>query len=217
MPLLPSLCQHRQHRQKTAAIVRYATLFMRTEGDDARTYTRRVFTPDFVLNSLYTFRPEALNPMVKLYDKDDPNQVKEDQTPYGDESSDDSSPAALHGRVVRLETNAQHNANKKDVAHLEGKIDEAKAASKTDTVRLEGKIDTVDAKLSGKIETVKTELIGKIQTVKTETDTKFAKVYAELAWMKKLLYVSIGMQVIDFAQDSPIIASIISVLVNLFR
>ena len=210
MPLLPSLCQHRQHRQKTAAIVRYATLFMRTEGDDARTYTRRVFTPDFVLNSLYTFRPEALNPMVKLYDKDDPNQVKEDQTPYGDESSDDSSPAALHGRVVRLETNAKHNANKEDIAHLAGEV-------KSGLAKLDGKIDTVDAKLSGKIETVKTELIGKIQTVKTETDTKFAKVYAELAWMKKLLYVSIGMQVIDFAQDSPIIASIISVLVNLFR
>ena len=150
--------------------------------------------------------------MTKLYDKDDPNQVKEDQSPYGDEveSSDDSSPAALHGRVVRLETNAQHNANKEDIAHLAGEV-------KSGLAKLDGKIDTVDAKLSGKIETVKTELIGKIQTVKTETDTKFAKVYAELAWMKKLLYVSIGMQVIDFAQDSPIIASIISVLVNLFR
>ena len=212
MPLLPSLCQHRQHRQKTAAIVRYATLFMRTEGDDARTYTRRVFTPDFVLNSLYTFRPEALNPMVKLYDKDDPNQVKEDQSPYGDEveSSDDPSPAALHGRVVRLETNAKHNATTKDVAHLEGEV-------KSGYAKLDGKIDTVNAELSGKIETVKTELIGKIQTVKTELIGKIQEIKAENAWLKKLLYVSIGMQVIDFAQDSPIIASIISVLVNLFR
>ena len=150
--------------------------------------------------------------MVKLYDKDDPNQVKEDQSPYGDEveSSDDPSPAALHGRVVRLETNAKHNATTKDVAHLEGEV-------KSGYAKLDGKIDTVNAELSGKIETVKTELIGKIQTVKTELIGKIQEIKAENAWLKKLLYVSIGMQVIDFAQDSPIIANIIGVLANLFR
>ena len=33
----PSAVHNRQHRQKSAAIVRYATFFMRTDGDDART------------------------------------------------------------------------------------------------------------------------------------------------------------------------------------
>ena len=127
--------------------------------------------------------------MAKLYDKDDPNQVKEEQSPYGAEAAaDDSSPAAIHGRVVRLETNAQHVATKEGMARVEGKID-----------------------------TVKAELGGKIDTNKAETDTKFAKMQAKIDWLEKLLYVSIGMQAIDFAKDSPIIASIVSFIAKLFR
>ena len=126
--------------------------------------------------------------MAKLYDKDDPNQVKEDQSPYGAEASDDPSPAAMHGRIVRLETNAKHVATAKDIARVEGKIDEAKA-----------------------------ELKGEIKTGKAETDTKFAKMQAKIEWLAKLLYVSIGMQAIDFAKDSPIIASIVSFIAKLFR
>ena len=126
--------------------------------------------------------------MAKLYDKDDPNQVKEDQSPYGDEASDDPSPAAMHGRIVRLETNAKHVATKEGMARVEGKID-----------------------------TVKAELGGKIDTNKAETDTKFAKMQAKIDWLEKLLYVSIGMQAIDFAKDSPIIASIFNFIVHLFR
>ena len=126
--------------------------------------------------------------MTKLYDKDDPNQVKEDQSPYGDEASDDPSPAAMHGRIVRLETNAKHVATKEGMARVEGKVDEAKA-----------------------------ELKGEIKTGKAETDTKFAKMQAKIEWLAKLLYVSIGMQAIDFAKDSPIIASIVSFIAKLFR
>ena len=66
--------------------------------------------------------------MAKLYDKDDPNQVKEEQSPYGAEAAaDDSSPAAIHGRVVRLETNAQHVATKEGMARVEGKIDDCQS------------------------------------------------------------------------------------------
>ena len=92
--------------------------------------------------------------MTKLYDKDDSNQVKEDQTSYGDEASNDSSPTAIHGRVVRLETNAKHNATNEGVARVERKVDEAKA-------ELKGEIKSGNAKLDGKVETVKTELSGK--------------------------------------------------------
>ena len=130
--------------------------------------------------------------MTKLYDKDDPNQVKEDQSPYGAEASDDPSPAAMHGRVVRLETNAQHVATKEGMARVEGKVDEAKA-------ELKGEIKSGNAKLDGKID-----------TNKAQTDAK-------IEWLAKLLYVSIGMQFIDFAKDSPIIASIVSFITKLFR
>ena len=130
--------------------------------------------------------------MTKLYDKDDPNQVKEDQSPYGAEASDDPSPAAMHGRVVRLETNARHVATKEGMARVEGKVDEAKA-------ELKGEIKSGNAKLDGKID-----------TNKAQTDAK-------IEWLAKLLYASLAMQVINFAQDSPIIASIVNFIANLFR
>ena len=161
--------------------------------------------------------------MPKLPDKDDPNQVKEDQAPYGaaavesvdaDESiNDDPSPAAVHGRVVRLETNAHHNANKGDIARVEGqiatvnadlngKIDEAKAElkgeiksakaeSKAGNARLEGKVDTVNAELSGKIDEAKAEakadnaeVKGKIDEVKGEIAEAKAESKAGIAEVK---------------------------------
>ena len=170
--------------------------------------------------------------MAKLHDKDDPNQVKEEQSPYGDEASDDSSSAALHGRVVRLETNARHNANEADVARVEGKVDEAKAELKGDIktvntenkagiARVEGKIDTVNAELSGKIDTVNADLSGKIGEVKTELngkiDTVKAKTDAKIEWLEKLLYVNIALHIIDFAQDSPIIAKLVNFMATFFR
>ena len=108
--------------------------------------------------------------MSKLYDKNDPNQLKEDQAPYGDEAGNDSSAAAIHGRVVRLETNAKHVATNEGLARVEGKVDEAKA-------ELKGEIKSGNAKLKGEID-----------TGKAETDTKFAKVYAKLGLVEKLLY-----------------------------
>ena len=127
--------------------------------------------------------------MAKLYDKDDPNQVVDAQSPHGDEveSSDDPSPAAMHGRIVRLETNAKHVATKEGMA------------------RVEGKVDTVKAELSGKIETVKTELSGKIETGKAETDAK-------LAWIEKLLYATITLLIFVIIKDSPTVSGLFAKL-----
>ena len=146
--------------------------------------------------------------MAKLYDKDDPNQVKEDQSPYGDEveSSDDPSSAAMHGRIVRLETNAKHVATNEGVARVEVKV-----------ARVEGKVDTVKTELVGKIETVKTELVGKIETGNAKTETRFAKVDAKIEWLEKLLYVNIALHIIDFVQDSPAIANLVNLIAKLFR
>ena len=124
--------------------------------------------------------------MAKLHDKDDPNQVKEDQSPYGDEStesSDDPSPAAMHGRIVRLETNAKHVATNEGVARVEVKI-----------ARVEGKVDTVKAELSGKID-----------TGKAETDAK-------LAWIEKLLYATITLLIFVIIKDSPTVSGLFAKL-----
>ena len=111
--------------------------------------------------------------MPKLYDKDDPNQVVDAQAPYNaaaaESIGDDPSPAAVHGRVVRLETNAHHNATKKDTARLEGKID-------TVNSDLSGKIDAVNADLSGKIDEAKAELKGEIKAAKAESKADSARV-----------------------------------------
>ena len=133
--------------------------------------------------------------MTKLYDKDDPNQVKEDQSPYGDEASDDSSPAALHGRVVRLETNAKHVATNEGLA------------------RVEGKIDTVKAELSGKIDTAKAENKAGIAELKGE----IKELKSENAWLKNLLYTIIGLLVAVLVKDNQTIANIINSLANFFH
>ena len=133
--------------------------------------------------------------MSKLYDKNDPNQLKEDQAPYGDEATgDDPSPAAIHGRVVRLETNAKHVATNEGLARVEGKVDEAKA-------ELKGEIKSGNAKLKGEID-----------TGKAETDTKFAKVYAKLGLVEKLLYATITLLVFVIVKDSPTISGLFAQL-----
>jgi hypothetical protein len=134
--------------------------------------------------------------MAKLYDKDDPNQVVDAQSPYGDEveSSDDPSPAAMHGRIVRLETNAKHVATNEGLARVEGKVDEAKA-------ELKGEIKSGNAKLKGEID-----------TGKAETDTKFAKVYAKLGLVEKLLYATITLLVFVIIKDSPTISGLFAQL-----
>ncbi len=132
--------------------------------------------------------------MSKLYDKNDPNQLKEDQAPYGDEAGNDSSAAAIHGRVVRLETNAKHVATNEGLARVEGKVDEAKA-------ELKGEIKSGNAKLKGEID-----------TGKAETDTKFAKVYAKLGLVEKLLYATITLLVFVIIKDSPTISGLFAQL-----
>ena len=132
--------------------------------------------------------------MSKLYDENDPNQLKEDQAPYGDEAGNDSSAAAIHGRVVRLETNAKHVATNEGLARVEGKVDEAKA-------ELKGEIKSGNAKLKGEID-----------TGKAETDTKFAKVYAKLGLVEKLLYATITLLVFVIIKDSPTISGLFAQL-----
>ena len=146
--------------------------------------------------------------MAKLYDKDDPNQVKEDQSPYGDEveSSDDPSPAAIHGRVVRLETNAKHVATKEGMARVEGKVDEAKA-------ELKGEIKSGNAKLDGKIDTVKAETKAGIAELKGE----IKELKSENAWLKNMLYTIIGLLVAVLVKDNQTVADIINSIANFFR
>ena len=146
--------------------------------------------------------------MAKLYDKDDPNQVKEDQSPYGDEveSSDDPSPAAIHGRVVRLETNAKHVATKEGMARVEGKVDEAKA-------ELKGEIKSGNAKLDGKIDTVKAENKAGIAELKGE----IKELKSENAWLKNMLYTIIGLLVAVLVKDNQTVANIINSIANFFR
>ena len=146
--------------------------------------------------------------MAKLYDKDDPNQVKEDQSPYGDEveSSDDPSPAAIHGRVVRLETNAKHVATKEGMARVEGKVDEAKA-------ELKGEIKSGNAKLDGKIDTVKAENKAGIAELKGE----IKELKSENAWLKNMLYTIIGLLVAVLVKDNQTVADIINSIANFFR
>ena len=140
--------------------------------------------------------------MSKLYDEDDPNQLKEDQAPYGDEATgDDPSPAAIHGRVVRLETNAKHVATNEGLARVEGKI-----------VRVEGKVDEAKAELKGEIKSGNAKLKGEIDTGKAETDTKFAKVYAKLGLVEKLLYATITLLVFVIIKDSPTISGLFAQL-----
>ena len=134
--------------------------------------------------------------MPKLYDKDDPNQVVDAQAPYGDEATgDDPSPAAMHGRIVRLETNAKLVATNEGLA------------------RVEGKIDTVDAKLSGKIDTVKAETKAGIAELKGE----IKELKSENARLKNLLYTIIGLLVAVLVKDNQTIANIINSLANFFR
>ena len=146
--------------------------------------------------------------MAKLYDKDDPNQVKEDQSPYGDEveSSDDPSPTAIHGRVVRLETNAKHVATKEGMARVEGKVDEAKA-------ELKGEIKSGNAKLDGKIDTVKAETKAGIAELKGE----IKELKSENAWLKNMLYTIIGLLVAVLVKDNQTVADIINSIANFFR
>ena len=146
--------------------------------------------------------------MAKLYDKDDPNQVKEDQSPYGDEveSSDDPSSAAIHGRVVRLETNAKHVATKEGMARVEGKVDEAKA-------ELKGEIKSGNAKLDGKIDTVKAETKAGIAELKGE----IKELKSENAWLKNMLYTIIGLLVAVLVKDNQTVADIINSIANFFR
>ena len=146
--------------------------------------------------------------MAKLYDKDDPNQVKEDQSPYGDEveSSDDPSPAAIHGRVVRLETNAKHVATKEGMARVEGKVDEAKA-------ELKGEIKSGNAKLDGKIDTVKAETKAGIAELKGE----IKELKSENAWLKNMQYTIIVLLVAVLAKDNQTVADIINSIANFFR
>ena len=153
--------------------------------------------------------------MAKLYDKDDPNQIKEDQSPYGDEveSSDDPSPAAIHGRVVRLETNAKHNATNEGVARVEVKV-----------ARVEGKVDEAKAELKGEIKSGNAKLDGKIDTAKAENKAGIAELKGEIkelksenAWLKNMQYTIIVLLVAVLAKDNQTVADIINSITNFFR
>jgi hypothetical protein len=93
-----------------------------------------------------------------------------------------------------LETNAKHVATNEGLARVEGKVDEAKA-------ELKGEIKSGNAKLKGEID-----------TGKAETDTKFAKVYAKLGLVEKLLYATITLLVFVIVKDSPTISGLFAQL-----